>query len=86
MDLQTELSNSTSSKHCHQSVCVFLAKIVKSFLQFYLDVGYLLVQAEEKIAISYIAKDMIFKVFGNRTMGILANTEFSIASVVTFPT
>ena len=29
---------------------------------------------------------MISKVFGNRTMGILANTEFSIASVVTFPT
>ena len=38
------------------------------------------------IAIAYNARNMIFKIFGNRTMGILVNTEFSIASVVTFPT
>ena len=67
-------------------MCILLAKIVKSYLQFYLDVGYLLDQAEEMIAISYNAKDMIFKVFGNRNMGILGNTEFSIASFVIFPT
>ena len=67
-------------------MCILLAKIVKSHLQFYLDVGYLLDQAEEMIAISYNAKDMTFKVFENRNMEILGNTEFSIASFVIFPT
>ena len=38
------------------------------------------------IAIPYNAKDMICKIFGTRTMGVVANTEFSIANVVTFCT
>ena len=65
---------------------ILLAKIAKSYLQFYLYVSYLLDQAEEMMSISYNAIDMIFKVFGNRSMGILANTELSIASAVIFPT
>ena len=67
-------------------MCILLAKIAKSYLQFYLDICYLLDPAEEVIAIPYNAKNMIFKVFGNGTMGVVTNTEFSIAYVVTFPT
>jgi len=42
-------------------VYILLAKIAKSYLQFYLHVSYLLDQAEEMMSISYNAIDMIFR-------------------------